>query len=60
MWGQLSHSQNWQHTWTWKGKSKNYEERGGGDTEKLGAIMSENHVHITNAKHSAADDQWLP
>lgn len=27
------------------------------DTEKLGAIMSENHVHITNAKHSAADDQ---
>lgn len=35
--------------------------RGGGNThthtEKLGAIMSENHVHITNAKHSAADDQ---
>lgn len=36
--------------------------RGGGGnththTEKLGAIMSENHVHITNAKHSAADDQ---
>lgn len=25
--------------------------------EKLGAIMSENHVRITNAKHSAADDQ---